>query len=56
MRGPNFRLTDVSFYDMNVSGGDSISVGENIHVIANVDEYDSNTGLFEIDIISIEIR
>lgn len=56
MRGPNFRLTDVNFYDMNVSGGDSIRVGMNIHVIASVDEYNANTGLFEIDIISIEIR
>lgn len=56
MRGPNFRLTDVSFYDMNVTGGDSVYAGLNVHVVAEVGEYNANTTLFELDIISIEIR
>ena len=56
MRGPNFRLTDVSYYDMNVSGGDSVYVGLNVHVVAKVGKYNANTSLFELDIISIEIR
>lgn len=56
MRGPNFRLTDVNYYDMNVSGGDSIYVGLNVHVVAEVGDYNSNTTLFELEIISMEIR
>ena len=56
MRGPNFRLTDVSYYDMNVSGGDSVYVGLNVHVVAKVGKYNANTSLFELDIISMEIR
>lgn len=56
MRGPNFRLTDVNYYDMNVSGGDSVYVGLNVHVVAKVGKYNANTSLFELDIISMEIR
>lgn len=56
MRGPNFRLTDVNFYDMNVTGGDSVYAGLNVHVVAEVGQYNANTTLFELDIISMEIR
>ena len=54
--GPNFRLTNVNFSDMNVSGGDSIYAGLNVHVIAEVGTYNPNPQLFELDIISIHIR
>ena len=56
MRGPNFRLPDVSYYDLNVSGGDSVYAGLNVHVVARVGKYNANTSLFELDIISMEIR
>lgn len=54
--GPNFRLTDVAFYEMNVSGGDSVYVGLNVHIVAEVGNYNSNSQLFELDIISMDIR
>lgn len=54
--GPNFRLTDVNFYDMNVSGGDSVYAGLNVHIVAEVGDYNSNSQLFELDIISMTIR
>lgn len=56
MRGPNFHLTDVNYYDMNVSGGDSVYVGLNVYVVAEVGDYNTNTALFELDVISIEIK
>ncbi len=56
MRGPNFRLTDVNYYDMNVTGGDSVYTGLNVHIVAEVGAYNANTTLFELDIISMEIR
>lgn len=56
MRGPNFRLTDVNFSEMNVTGGDSVYAGLNVHVVAEVGQYNANTTLFELDIISMEIR
>lgn len=54
--GPNFRLTDVNFSDMNVSGGDSVYAGLNVHIVAEVDDYNSTSQLFELDIISMTIR
>lgn len=56
MRGPNFRLTDVNYYDMNVTGGDSVHVGVNVYVVARVGNYNANTSLFELDIISMRIK
>lgn len=56
MRGPNFRLTDVNYYDMNVTGGDSVHVGLNVHVVAKVGRYNANTSLFELEIISMKIQ
>ena len=56
VRGPNFRLTDVNFSEMNVTGGDSVYAGLNVHVVAEVGQYNANTTLFELDIISMEIR
>ena len=46
MRGPNFRLTDVNFSEMNVTGGDSVYAGLNVHVVAEVGQYNANTTLF----------
>ena len=54
--GPNFHLTDVNVYDMNVSGGDSVYTGLNVHVVAKVGDYNPNSQLFELDIISMHIR
>lgn len=54
--GPNFRLTDVAFYEMNVSGGDSVYAGLNAHIVAEVGDYNSNSQLFELKIISMSIR
>jgi len=35
---------------------DSVYVGLNVHVVAKVGKYNANTSLFELDIISMEIR
>ena len=54
--GPNFHLTDVNFSDMNVSGGDSVYAGLNVHITAKVGSYNATTQLFELDIMSMHIR
>lgn len=54
--GPYFHLTNVNFNDMNVTGGDSVYTGLNVHVVADVGSYDSNSELFELNIISMQIR
>lgn len=41
--GLNFHLSDASFYDKNVTRGGSIYAGLNIHVIAEVGDYNYNS-------------
>lgn len=41
---------------MNVSGGDSIFTGINVHVVIEVGDYNANSQLFELDIINMQIR
>lgn len=59
MYGPNFRLTDVNAFDMELdtfSLRDILNVGTNVHVVAEVEDYNSNTSIFELDVIKVEIR
>ena len=53
--GPNFRLTDVNFYDMNVSEATPYA-GLNVHIVAEVGDYNSNFQLFELKIISMSMN
>jgi len=55
--GPYFQLRDVNVFDLNLVGDnipDSLATGMNIHIIAIVDEYDSNSGLFQL--VPVETR
>ena len=54
--GPNFKLVNVSFYDMNVTNADTLREGQNITVTAVVGDYDSATDWLELDPVSISIR
>ena len=56
MTGPNFRLTDVNFNDMNVTNADSLRSGDNITITAIVGEYNSTTDWLELDPVSISVR
>ena len=57
--GPNFQFVDVNISDLNLVGEnipDSIGIGNNLHIIAEVGEYNELTGLFELYPISIQVR
>ncbi len=57
--GPNFRFTDVGASDMDLQTlwlEDVLSVGCNVHVIAEVGDYNADTTLFELDVIKVEVR
>lgn len=54
--GPNFRLTNVNIYDMNVTNSDSLREGDNITIVATVGKYDSTKDWLELDPVSISIR
>lgn len=57
--GPNFHFSDVNYYDLHLTGDNvpsSFTEGLNIHVIAEIESYDSASGLFELKPISITMR
>lgn len=57
--GPSFQFENVNYYDLHLEGDnvpDSFDVGLNIHIVAKIDEYDSGTGLFKLDPVTITIR
>lgn len=57
--GPNFHFSDVNYYDLHLTGDNvpsSFTEGLNIHVIAEIESYDSASGLFELKPVSITMR
>ncbi len=58
-RGPNFHFSDVNYYDLHLTGDNvpsSFTEGLNIHVIAEIESYDSASGLLELKPVSITMR
>lgn len=53
--GPTFKFEDVAYYDLHTDL-DTVSVGLNVHIVAEVKSFDSNTGLFYLDPISVTGR
>ena len=55
--GPSFQFVDVNMFDLNLIGDtDEIGMKDNIHIVAKVGKYNENSGLFELDPISTQIR
>ncbi len=53
--GPTFKFEDVNYYDLNTNL-DTVSVGLNVRIIAEVVSFDSNSGLFYLEPVSIKGR
>lgn len=57
--GPSFQFRDVNYYDLNLTGDDvpdTFGMGLNVHIIAEVGEYNETTGLFQLKPVSITMR
>lgn len=56
--GPTFKFKDVGVYDLGdgLTLADYIKVGSNVRIQAKVRSYNSDTGLFELDPVSVEAR
>ncbi|MBQ8237871.1 MAG: DUF4839 domain-containing protein [Oscillospiraceae bacterium] len=57
--GPSFQFEDVGVYDLGISDlylPDYITAGRNVHIVAEVEEFDPNSGLFKLDPVSITDR
>lgn len=53
--GPSFKFKNVSYYDLHTDM-DTVSVGWNVHIIAKVESFDANSGLFYLDPVSVTKR
>lgn len=53
--GPTFKFENVAYYDLHTTL-DTVSVGLNVHIVAEVVSFDSNSGLFYLDPVEITGR
>lgn len=59
MGGPNFKFEDVNIFDLNLTGSeipDTIGIGQNLHIIAEVEKFNETQELFFLKPISTGIR
>lgn len=58
--GPSFKFNDVGASDLGLGSLDniysSLPIGSNVHIIASVEKFDSNTGLFYLKPVSVTKR
>lgn len=57
--GPNFQFSDIGYYDFHFpadNAPESVLVGMNLHIVAEVGEYDSNTSLFQLRPVETSVR
>ncbi|MBT5867182.1 MAG: DUF4839 domain-containing protein [Ilumatobacter sp.] len=55
--GPNFKFEDVNFFDLNFTGpDDSVTTGDDVTVVASVEEWNPDNCLFFLDPVSTRAR
>ena len=57
--GPNFKFSDVAYYDLHLTGAnipDSIGTGQNLHIVAEILEYNSTQELFYLKPVTTSVR
>lgn len=59
VRGPSFKFEDVNYYDLDLSFDDinlNKLTGKNVHIVAEVEEFNSNNCLFFLDPVSVTVK
>jgi hypothetical protein len=57
--GPNFQFRDVNMLDLNLTGDDVpdyLGTGDNVHIVAKVEEYNVTQNLFQLEPVSTAMR
>ena len=57
--GPSFQFENVNYYDLHLKGDnvpDTFGIGINIHIVAEIEEYDEKSGLFKLTPVAITMR
>lgn len=57
-RGPNFQFNNVGIGDMHWTGDtpDSVGIGQNLHIVARLGEYNPDNGLYQLDPVETSVR
>lgn len=54
--GPNLKFEDVSAFDMNPTNTDTIKMGQNMHIVAKIEEFNPDIGIIFLDPVSLTLR
>jgi hypothetical protein len=54
--GPHFVFRDKNAFDLHLKGTDIVRIGDNLRIVAKVESFNENTGLFLIVPVSCEAR
>lgn len=57
--GPNFKFSDVAYYDLHLTGNnipDSIGTGQNLHIVAEILEYNSAQEVLFLEPVTTSVR
>ena len=57
--GPNFRFTDVNSIDLGIDNlwlEHELSIGTNVHVVAKLGKYNSDTTIYELEPVKVTVR
>ena len=57
--GPSFKFSDVAYHDLHLTGAnipDSIGTGQNLHIVAEILEYNSTKELFYLKPVTTSVR
>ena len=57
--GPSFQFENVNYSDLHLKGDnvpDTFGMGINIHIVAEIEEYDEKSGLFKLTPVAITMR
>lgn len=58
-RGPAFQFNNVNVFDLNLTGADvpaSVGVGDRLHVVAEVGDFDSTSCLLQLTPVTTTMR
>ena len=56
---PNFKFADVAYHDLNLTGNnipDSIGTGQNLHIVAEILEYNSTQAVLFLEPVTTSVR
>ncbi|MFV0249871.1 MAG: DUF4839 domain-containing protein [Bacilli bacterium] len=54
--GPTFKFEDIATYEIDYGNQDQVTAGTNVHIIAEVESFNTNSQLFFLKPVSVSVR